>query len=245
MGNTGARILCERRLTVDGRAWQRACMTASDSGIPGSGGAGDPLPPDTFLRTVVAPSFARQIDALRAQIAGLENEVQERAEAVGSVRIDIEGDGGGTWYLNVGGGHMEVAEAPVDTVLFSVSQTVTDWHALASRGTLLGVPQGDARTAPAVGRGAITRTRISRLRAVRGTVRLVLREEEGAERAVTLHFGDGSPAPTPQTIVTMREGDARRLRDGSLDPQAAFLQGLVGIAGDMALAMQLGAALFL
>jgi hypothetical protein len=50
---------------------------------------------------------------------------------------------------------------------------------------------------------------------------------------VTLHFGPNPPADPPQVILAMREEDARRLREGSLDPQAAFLQGLVTISGDM------------
>jgi putative sterol carrier protein len=62
---------------------------------------------------------------------------------------------------------------------------------------------------------------------------------------VTLHFGSGEPADPPQVTLTMREQDARRLREGALEPQAAFLQGLVTISGDIGLAMQIGAGLFM
>jgi putative sterol carrier protein len=74
----------------------------------------------------------------------------------------------------------------------------------------------------------------------------VLRGEGDAPaRTVTLHFGPNAPADPPQVTLAMREDDARRLREGSLDPQAAFLQGLVTISGDMGLALQIGTALFM
>jgi hypothetical protein len=62
---------------------------------------------------------------------------------------------------------------------------------------------------------------------------------------VTLHFGPDAPVDPPQVTLALREEDARRLRAGSLEPQVAFLQGLVTITGDLGLAMQIGTALFM
>ena len=44
--------------------------------------------------------------------------------------------------------------------------------------------------------------------------------------------------------MALRAEDARRLQSGQLTPQAAFMQGLARLEGDVALAMQVGAALF-
>jgi putative sterol carrier protein len=198
--------------------------------------------PEEFLRAVVAPAFEQQVEALRARIATLERELADREAAEASVRIQVDGDGGGTWYLNVQKGRMEVQADPSQPVLFSITQSAADWDALVRGGTMLGAPGGSPASG---GRGAFTRSRIERLLLLEGTVRFVIRADDGAERVVTLHLGPGDPANPPRTTITLREADARRLREGSLDPQAAFLQGLVSIGGDMGLAIQLGTALFL
>lgn len=200
------------------------------------------LTPESFLRTVVAPSFAEQIRVLRAKIATLEEQVREWEDAQASIEVRVSGDGGGIWYLNVGNGRMEIASAPSSAVLFSIRQTAEDWRALATRRSMLGGGSAD----PSGQRGVLTRSRIARLRAISGTVRLVLKGEDGKqERHITLHFGPDKPADPPQTTVVLREADAQRLRDGTLEPQAAFLQGLVTISGDMGIAVQVGTALFL
>jgi putative sterol carrier protein len=42
----------------------------------------------------------------------------------------------------------------------------------------------------------------------------------------------------------MKAEDALRLQSGELRPEAAFVQGLVKLQGDLTLAMQLGSVLF-
>lgn len=208
-------------------------------------GAGDAGPaelaPESFLRTIIAPSFAEQVRTLRAEITRLEDELREREEAETSIRVRVTGDGGGTWYLNVGGGRMEVGSAPASPVLFSIHQSAEDWRALAARGAMLG---GGSAGAPR-GRGVFTRSRIARLRPINGTVRVVLKNDAGQERRATLHFGQGEPADPPHTTVVLHEEDARKLREGTLEAQTAFMQGLVTISGDVNIAVQVGTALFL
>jgi hypothetical protein len=202
-------------------------------------GEAPPDDPGGFLRTVVAPAFARQVQDLRGRITTLQRELAEREGAEASIGIRVGGDGGGTWYLNVRGGAMEVATDAAGPVLFMVHQTIDDWRALASRGTMLG-----GKATGMAGRGALTKSRIARLRQLAGTMRLVLKDGE-ASRQVTLHFGKGEPIDPPHTTVSMHEEDARNLRDGSLDPQTAFMQGRVAVSGDMTFALGLGTALFL
>lgn len=198
--------------------------------------------PEAFLRAVVVPAFNAQVEELRRQLAVLERELDERTGAEAAVALHVLGEVGGKWYLNVRNGRMEIGTSPSAPVVFSVYQNAEDWAALAALGHEGGTPAVGSPT----GRGALTRSRIARLRSIAGTARLVLRPEGGSPaRVVTLHFGSGEPADPPQVTLTMREQDARRLREGALEPQAAFLQGLVTISGDIGLAMQIGAGLFM
>lgn len=212
----------------------------SDHSQSGDGESAGPEGPEEFLRAVVAASFNRQIEELRQQVVALGHELAERTEVEAAVALHVVGDGGGTWYLNVRSGCMEVGAAPSAPVVFSVYQSTEDWVALAAHG-------GGGPVAGASGkRGALTRSRIARLRSITGTARLVLRGEGDAPaRTVTLHFGPDVPADPPQVTLAMREEDARRLRQGSLEPQVAFMQGLVTITGDLGLAMQIGTTLFM
>jgi len=196
--------------------------------------------PEEFLCAVVAAAFNRQIEELRHQLAALEHELDERTGVEAAVALHVIGATGGTWYLNVRNGCMEVGAAPSVPVAFSVYQSAEDWMVLAAHGS------STPMTGPPGKRGALTRSRIARLRSITGTARLVLRGDGDAPaRMVTLHFGPDEPAEPPQVTLAMREEDARRLREGSLEPQTAFLQGLVTISGDLGLAMQIGTALFM
>src|SRR5215510_9925035 len=87
------------------------------------------LAPETFFKEKVAPQFSRRIDDLRRQILSLEQQVQERLNAHGSVRIVVEGEGGGTWHLNVDKGEMTVAAEAASPPVMTVYQprAYFDW----------------------------------------------------------------------------------------------------------------------
>ena len=93
------------------------------------------------------------------------------------------------------------------------------------------------------GAGDLTRARIMRLASLKGTLEFRLITDD-SERRVLVQFGPADPAG-PRCSVALRADDARRLQSGDLTPQAAFLQGIARLEGDVALAMQVGAALFL
>jgi len=195
-----------------------------------------PLDPSTFLLEHVVPRPAARIADLRSQIARLERELADRLAAAGSVELRLDGENGGTWYLNLSDGEARLAERPDSPPVVRVRQSREDWEALA-REQLAG------RSGPTPG-GDLTRSRIERLRGLDGTLefRLVIDDERTAR--VTVQFGQSPPAAA-RCVLTMRAADARRMQAGELPPQAAFLQGLVRLEGDVAFAMQVGAALFL
>jgi putative sterol carrier protein len=188
--------------------------------------------PGTFLREQVAQRAARRIEMLRSQIAKLEAELDDRLAAEATVELRLEGEDGGVWYLNLRGGEMSVADRPEFPPLVRLHQRRADWEALA--GGAPGLPSGG---------GDLTRSRIERLRGLEGAIEFRLEVDEG-ERRVVVQFGQGEPPP-PRCTVRLKAETARTLRAGELTPQAAFMQGLVRLEGDVAFAMQVGAALLL
>ena len=194
-----------------------------------------PLDPTTFLREHVLPRVRRRIDELRAQVQRLEAELQDRLAAEATVVLVLEGDGGGSWHLHLQDGDMQLVDRPPSSPLVRVYQSRDDWEALA-RAQLAGpgsAPMG----------GDLTRTKVERLRALQGGLEFRLGTEEG-ERVVHVQFGPGDRTP-PRCTLRLRADDARRLQAGELAPQAAFLQGLVKLEGDLAFALQVGAALLM
>ncbi len=215
-----------------------------DQQSDGAGRSDATVEPGQFLRTVVAPDYAGRIESLRFRIRQLERELADREAAKTSIGLVITGTQGGRWFLNVSGGKMDVGDEPACPVLFSCHQSYDDWCALTGDGSMFGGTGSDIQ-----GVGSATSfssSRISRLGALRGTVQVALTSDTGGDgRRLVLHFGAGEPAIPPQVTISVREDDAAALRAGRLNPQAAFLQGRVKIDGDLALAVQLGSALFL
>jgi hypothetical protein len=192
-----------------------------------------PLDPGSFLREHVAPRVERRIAQLRADAARIQRELDERLAAEATMELVLEGDGGGTWYLNLRGGEMRVEGVPHATPLVRVHQQRRDWEALARAQLAAGGGSGG----PGVD---LSRSRIERLRTITGTFELRLTGE--TERRTRVQFGPGEPSEA-RCVVTVAAADFARLQSGDLPPQVAFLQGLVKVQGDMAFAMQVATAL--
>lgn len=192
-----------------------------------------PLDPATILREHVAPRVERRVAQLRAELAKLQRELDERIAVRETVQLILEGAGGGTWYLNLRDGRMQVADVADSPPIVRVYQRRGDWDALVSTQLASGAMSG--------GPGAdLTRGRADRLRSVTGTIEFRLTGE--VERRIQVQFGGGDPAP-PRCIITLGAVEFAKLQTGELAPQVAFLQGLVKVQGDMGFAMQLASAL--
>jgi hypothetical protein len=198
------------------------------------------IAPESFFKEKVAPQFSRRIDDLRRQIVTLEQQIQERLNAQGSVRIVVEGENSGVWHLNVNGGEMTVtAEAafpPVMTVY--QPRAYFDWAVSLAADTGLFGPGARGN------QGELTKPRLDRLKMLKGLLQFTFTQTpDGGGLSFCLHFGDGERPATAQTVLTMKADDAQKLARGELNPQVAFMSGVIKVTGDMTLALQFGAAM--
>src|SRR5215470_12115572 len=90
-----------------------------------------PLTPEVFFSEKIAPQFRRRIDDLQRQILTVQQQIQERQTAQGTVCIVVEGDGGGTWCLNVKNGEMKAEKEAAFSAVMTVyqSRAYFDWAA--------------------------------------------------------------------------------------------------------------------
>ena len=86
----------------------------------------------------------------------------------------------------------------------------------------------------------LTALRVRSLRELAGSLRFETMGEAGF--ALVAHFGDAAAESEPRTGIRIRDEIFARLRSGHLDPQAAFLDGLIEIEGDEELAIRLALA---
>jgi hypothetical protein len=206
-------------------------------------GSASPAPlvsPEIFLKEKVAPQFRRRIDDLRRQVASLEQQIQDRTAALASIRMIIDGEGGGAWYLNVSHGDMTVGNEPAFPPLLTIyqSRAYFDWAmSLAADSGLFG-PSGRG------GQNDLGKSRIERLKLLKGSLQFTFTDlPDGSERSFILQFGDGERPSAAQTMLSLKAEDAQKLARGELDPTTALMGGIIKINGDMALAMQFGAAM--
>ena len=199
-----------------------------------------PVTPETFFKEKVAPQFRRRIEDLRRQILSLEQQVQERMSAQATVQIVIEGDGGGTWYLNVSNGEMTVSPEPAFSPLMTIYQPRSYFDWAVSMATDAGILGPGARS----NQSELTKSRIERLKLLKGLIQFTFSHlPDGGEHKFFLQLGEGERSATPQTTLTMKAEDAQKMARGELNAQTAFMSGIIQVTGDMALAMQFGAAM--
>src|SRR5262249_11416322 len=199
-----------------------------------------PITPEAFFKEKVAPQFSQRINDLRRQIANLEQQVQERTAAQATVRVVIEGADGGTWYLNVNRGEMTMTAEPAFPPLMTVYQPRPYFDWAASMATEAGLFGPGARS----NQGELTKSRIERLKLLKGLIQFTFTHfPDGGEQRFCIQLGDGERPAAAQTVLSMKAEDAQKMARGELNPQMAFMGGVIKVIGDMALAMQFGAAM--
>jgi hypothetical protein len=156
-----------------------------------------------------------------------------------TIRVEIEGEGGATFFLNVAAGRLEPGAQPAHPPFLTLRQERASFERFAaelgdSALGFLGALSGLAHEM------RLTRARVDLLAALEGCVRFEVRGEGGF--ALLTQFGAGPPPAAPTTSITVDRSAYRALRAGELNPQEAFLGGQIQVEGDLQLAMQLALA---
>jgi len=153
-----------------------------------------------------------------------------------TIRVDVGGDGGGTFFLNIEGGRMEAGDAATQPPFLTMRQDRASFDALVaevgdSAMALLGGLTG------LTGGMHLTRGRVDNLSGIGGSVGLAVEGEGGFE--IVSHFGT-DPAPSePAATIRIDTATYAGLRSGELSAPSAFMEGKIRVDGDMQLAMQL------
>jgi len=200
-----------------------------------------PLPPAEFMEGWLPRAFAELTLPAGAEAPAVQ------------LGVRLEGEGGGEWVMQVGEGRLEVRAAPRDEAGFSVVQSVVDWRgalwegrggAIGQGAAMLFRPGSRAALGEAAGAAGLpSLAALEPLRALDGLLRLVVTGGEGGDWAVAAKLGPGAIPAEPTTSVTIRAEDASAMAQGELNPLEAFMAGRIQLAGDMALMMQIQAAL--
>lgn len=189
-----------------------------------------------FLAERIAPRFAEQVRETERRLAEIERQLADLRAAEGTIAWEVAGAPPVVRYVNISAGEMRVAAEPTHTPVMTISMTPEHWARFA-RG--LPIPLGADPRRP------LGKTRLDRIKTISGSVRFVLTDLEGGDWSCLLLFGNASRDGEPRVTITLPASTVSEMQQGKLDPQVAFMQGRIKLAGDMGFAMQLGMTLFM
>jgi hypothetical protein len=190
--------------------------------------------PEQFNRLLESQRTSASSDASAARM--LEEMQAVRTSIV--VQIDC-GDNLARHVYDIDRGEMRRVDRPSFTPFLILGHTLEDFPDLRREcgDSLLGFLGGLA------GLGEEMRLTAQRVRSLRDLQGSLVFERTGEGGFVLFaSFGIETPMPEPQATIRLDEATYARLREGDLDPQDAFLDGLIEIEGDMEMAIGLALA---
>lgn len=200
-----------------------------------------PPAPATFFAERFPAQMNRQLAEQEDAAATAQRALEGMRGVDATLRFDLRGPGGGTWYVNFAGGRASAGPAAAHPPFLSIVLDREHFEPLwrEAGDNVLGFLGGVS------GMGApikLTRTRVEQIEAVKGALLFELTGEGGFR--LVAHLGGEPPAADapPATAVRVDTQAYRALRSGALQPQDAFLAGQIQVEGDMQLAMQLALA---
>ncbi|HEY8155445.1 MAG TPA: SCP2 sterol-binding domain-containing protein [Myxococcota bacterium] len=200
---------------------------------------GPPADPRRFYTETIPLQFNGALDA-QERLGETGRELFQAMRAVdATLCVEVRGEGGGRFYLNILAGRMTAGDAPARLPFLTVVQDRAGFQSLAREAgdsalALLGGLSGLS------GELRLTRKRIESLAQLRGAVRFAVSGEGGF--ALITHFGDGPVPDPPNASIEVGAEAYGELRSGKLDPGEAFMNGKIKVEGDLQLAMQLALA---
>lgn len=168
-----------------------------------------------------------------------------RAKAAGgnppdaSIAVTLDGDGGGAWTLRVAGGALTVSPGADAAATIALRQSVADFRAAiwGEGGAEPLLPAQFDLTAAITGQAKVP---TAALASVKGTLGFDIPGFAGRTWTANLTFG-GASAPSARVSVDVPT--LGKLRDGTLQPAAAFFSSAIAISGDVPWLMQVGMSL--
>lgn len=195
--------------------------------------------PHDFYGSRLPEQFNRALREQERRVEAAQRALDGMRAVRATIRIEVRGEGGGTFFLNVERGVMAAGDAPAQPPFLAVIQDRAAFERLAREAgdSALGMLGGLSGLA---GEMKLTQARIDNLKRVRGSLHFEVTGADGF--ALLTHFGDGPLPDPPTTTIRVDPETYAALRGGALDPQQAFMSGKLQVEGDMQLAMQLALA---
>lgn len=200
--------------------------------------------PQQYYAEQVPSQFNRLLEEQEQAAAGADAEYAQQVldgmrAVTATIRVDVQGEGGGTWFLNICEGRMAAgADAEYAPFLTMIQDAASYERLVAEAGdSALGMLGGLSGLA---GEMKLTRARIDNLTGVGGSLQFTLSGDAGF--TLLTHFGSDPLPEQPTTTITVDPEGYRKLRAGEIQAHEAFMSGLIQVEGDMQLAMQLALA---
>ena len=191
----------------------------------------DPISPKQFMEVFLPAALGEaSLDAETEVMLGLQ----------------LEGDGGGEWVLQLSGGSFQIDQKSREEAAFTLVQSVDDWRGALweGRGGVFGEQASALLTRGAAGEEDAPPPNakvLEQLAALGGLIQVTVTGGEGGDWTTGFKLGPGALPDEPTTHIKIDAADAEAMQSGALDPMQAFMSGKIQVIGDMALMMQMQA----
>jgi hypothetical protein len=195
--------------------------------------------PRTFYTVRIPAQFNRALEEQR-ESGEKGQHVYDGMRAVGAtIRVQVEGEGGGTFHLNIDDGHMESGNEPLYPPFLTLflCRDAFDQIALGAGDSAMALFGGLEQL---TGEIRLTRRRIQSLSDVNGLIRLEVIGRQGF--VLSAHFGVEPIPDAPDTKIQLEDSVYRDLQSGQLDAQTAFMKHQIVVEGDLRIAMKVAMA---
>ncbi len=195
--------------------------------------------PHHYFAELFPAQWARTLRAQEQTVEEARRVLEDMRAVEATLRVEVGGEDGGAWNLNIARGVMSPGEQPSHPPFLTLRLEAPDFaHLVREAGesplAFLGALAGQG------GDLKLTASRMTNLEQLAGTLRFVLLGEGGF--SLIAHFGQEEIPAQPTATLQIEREAYEALRGGELAVQDAFLSGQIQLEGDMQLAMQLALA---
>jgi hypothetical protein len=195
--------------------------------------------PRTYYTETIPAAFNRTLERQSNGSAETLRVYEDMLAVNATIHVEVCSEPAQHYFLNIAAGRMSAGNSASHTPFLTV---VLDRESVEQ----VARETGDSITAllgAVAGLGAdmkLTGKRVRDLAEVEGLIRFEVAGDAGF--SVLTGFGVEPPRPKPDATIRMDFASYRALREGRLDPQAAFLEDAIHTEGDMQKVMQLAMA---